>query len=150
MPPFQFKHFSINQNNTAMKVGTDGVLLGAWTAAEGGNFLDIGTGTGLIAIMLAQRSKTALIDAIDVETEAYNQAEGNIDACTWKNRISAHHIPIQKFEPTTQYDLIINSPSPIFSRRHVAIGKKCPRNATNHIAFHARFRLDSCMTRPGQ
>ena len=110
MKPFNFKQFSIQQNNTAMKVGTDGVLLGAWTTVKNGTILDIGTGTGLIAIMLAQRSKTALIDAIEVEEDAHNQAKENIASCNWKNRISAHHLPIQNFKPTTQYDLIISNP----------------------------------------
>ena len=70
MPPFQFKHFSIQQESTAMKVGTDGVLLGAWSKLSGNNMLDIGTGTGLIAIMLAQRTERATIDAIELEYEA--------------------------------------------------------------------------------
>jgi len=129
MPPFQFKHFSISQDNTAMKVGTDGVLLGAWSAATDGNVLDIGTGTGLIAIMLAQRSKTALIDAVEVETEAYHQAKENIFACNWTNRISALHISIQKFRPTKKYDLIISNP-PFFVASTKAPNQE--RNTARH------------------
>ena len=69
--PFQFKHFSIQQNSSAMKVGTDGVLLGAWSNIMEGSILDIGTGTGLIAIMLAQRDRSIQIDAVELEKEAY-------------------------------------------------------------------------------
>jgi tRNA1Val (adenine37-N6)-methyltransferase len=129
MPPFQFKQFNIVQNNTAMKVGTDGVLLGAWTRTTEGRILDIGTGTGLIAIMLAQRSRTALVDAIEVESKAYNQAAENISASNWKNRIEAHHTPIQNFEQTSQYDLIVSNP-PFF-----AASTKAPnedRNTARH------------------
>jgi len=129
MQPFKFKQFSIQQNNTAMKVGTDGVLLGAWISIREGNVLDIGTGTGLIAIMLAQRSKTTLIDAVEVEEEAYNQAKENIAACNWKNRISAHHLPIQNFKPTTKYDLIISNP-PFFLASTKAPNEE--RNTARH------------------
>lgn len=129
MKPFNFKQFSIQQNNTAMKVGTDGVLLGAWTTVKNGTILDIGTGTGLIAIMLAQRSKTALIDAIEVEEDAHNQAKENISSCNWKNRISAHHLPIQNFKPTTQYDLIISNP-PFFLASTKAPNEE--RNTARH------------------
>jgi len=112
-----------------MKVGTDGVLLGAWSATTEGNMLDIGTGTGLIAIMLAQRSKTGSIDAIEVETEAYHQAKENIAACNWKNRISAHHIPIQNYLPTNKYNLIISNP-PFFLASTKAPNQE--RNTARH------------------
>ena len=70
--PFRFKEFTIHQDKTAMKVGTDGVLLGAWTAVENNPFsiLDIGAGTGLIALQLAQRSSAAVIDAIEIDDDA--------------------------------------------------------------------------------
>jgi len=129
MQPFKFKQFSIHHNNTGMKVGTDGVLLGAWISIREGNILDIGTGTGLIAIMLAQRSKKTLIDALEVEDEAYKQAKENIAACNWKNRISTHHIPVQNFKPTTKYDLIISNP-PFFLASTKAPNEE--RNTARH------------------
>lgn len=129
MQPFKFKQFSIHHNNTGMKVGTDGVLLGAWISIREGNILDIGTGTGLIAIMLAQRSKKTLIDALEVEDEAYKQAKENIAACNWKNRISTHHIPAQNFKPTTKYDLIISNP-PFFLASTKAPNEE--RNTARH------------------
>ena len=79
-PFFQFKQFTIRHDKCAMKVGTDGVLLGAWAGTESCNrILDIGTGTGLIALMLAQRSKAA-IDAIDIEADACLQAQENAES----------------------------------------------------------------------
>ena len=112
-----------------MKVGTDGVLLGAWTTTTEGPILDIGAGTGLIAIMLAQRTKTALIDAIEVEDAASLQAQDNIETCSWKNRISIHHLPIQKFEPNITYDLIISNP-PFFLTSTKAPNQE--RNTARH------------------
>ncbi len=129
MSSFQFKQFSIAQNNTAMKVGTDGVLLGCWSATREGNILDIGTGTGLIAIILAQRTTTALIDAVEVETEAYQQATENINACSWYERITPHNLSIQNFKTTTQYDLIISNP-PFFVDSTKAAGTE--RNTARH------------------
>ena len=129
MQPFQFKKFSIQQNNTAMKVGTDGVLLGAWTTISEDNILDIGTGTGLIAIILAQRSKTAFIDAVEIEKEAYNQTKENIKNCNWSNRISAHNTSIQNFKSTTKYDLIISNP-PFFLASTKAPNEE--RNTARH------------------
>ena len=76
---FQFKQFTIYQDQTAMKVGTDGVLLGAWAdLSEANTILDIGTGTGLIALMAAQRNPGAAIDAVEINPAAYRQATENI------------------------------------------------------------------------
>jgi tRNA1Val (adenine37-N6)-methyltransferase len=117
MTSFQFKQFSITQNTTAMKVGTDGVLLGAWCSCREGELLDIGTGTGLIAIMIAQRAKATLIDAVEIEATAYQQTLENISNCSWSDRISAYHSSIQEFCPNLsadkagkKYDGIISNP----------------------------------------
>ena len=93
-----------------MKVGTDGVLLGAWSKSTEGNILDIGTGTGLIAIMLAQRTKIASIDAVEVELAAYNQAVESINNCDWSNRFTVHHVSIQNYHPNKKYDVIVSNP----------------------------------------
>jgi tRNA1Val (adenine37-N6)-methyltransferase len=81
MSVFQFKQFSVNQDQTAMKIGTDGVLLGAWTPIENNpkSVLDIGTGTGIIALMLAQRSEAEQIDALEIDESAYEQAVENFE-----------------------------------------------------------------------
>jgi tRNA1Val (adenine37-N6)-methyltransferase len=99
-----------------MKVGTDGVLLGAWTTTdEAENILDVGTGTGLIAIMMAQRS-SAKVDAVELETAAFRQALGNVEKCKWKDRIQVYNQSFQEFAKTCKqkYDLIITNP-PYFS-----------------------------------
>lgn len=107
---FQFKHFTITQDNTAMKVGTDGVLLGAWSNHNGNHFLDIGTGTGLIALMLAQRNSTAVIDAIEIDKAAAEQAKDNFNNSTWSERLTILNSSIQDFKPAKKYDLIVCNP----------------------------------------
>ena len=84
---FRFKQFVVRQERCAMKVGTDGTLLGAW--AQGGKkILDIGTGTGLIALMMAQRYPQALVTAIDIDAEAVEQAQENVMASPFADRIN--------------------------------------------------------------
>ena len=111
---FQFKQFTIWQDQCAMKVGTDGVLLGAWAnCSKTKKILDIGTGTGLIALMLAQRCN-AHIDAIEIEENAANQAQINVEKSKWANRISVYHRALQDFTPALSYDLIVTNP-PFFN-----------------------------------
>jgi tRNA1Val (adenine37-N6)-methyltransferase len=111
---FKFKQFTIQQNGSAMKVGTDGVLLGAWTTVEKSKrILDVGTGSGLIAIMLAQRTCSDVqIDAVEIDHFAYLQSIENIKACPWKNRINCIHQSFQDFSNHNQekYDVIVSNP----------------------------------------
>ncbi len=109
---FQFKQFRIIHEQSAMKVGTDGVLLGAWAnigAAK--SILDVGTGTGLISIMMAQRSN-AKITGIEIEKKAAEEAKINALSCPWSNRIRILHSSFQEFVYKTSeaYDLIISNP----------------------------------------
>lgn len=107
---FNFKQFSVQQDLCSMKVGTDGVLLGAWTNTDNASrILDIGTGTGLISLMLAQRSK-ATIFAVDAEENACNQATINFDASPWKERLCIVHSKIQDYQPGEKFDLIVSNP----------------------------------------
>lgn len=111
--PFRFKQFTILQDKTAMKVGTDGVLLGAWTSLDNvSSILDIGTGTGLIALMLAQRCDAEQIDAIEIDDEAYEQAVNNFENSDWGDRLFCYHASLQEFvgEMEEQYDLIVSNP----------------------------------------
>jgi tRNA1Val (adenine37-N6)-methyltransferase len=115
---FQFKQFTIQQDRTAMKVGTDGVLLGAW-APIGRNpysILDIGAGTGLIALMLAQRSAAEQIDALEIDDDAYEQATENFEDSPWSDRLFCFHAGLDEFmeEPEDEYDLIVSNP-PFYS-----------------------------------
>lgn len=94
-----------------MKVGTDGVLLGAWCGAENAkSALDIGTGTGLIAIMLAQRFPHLEIQAIEPNSDAFSDAEANVDDCTWNERIKLVHSSLADFKPSASFDLIVSNP----------------------------------------
>jgi tRNA1Val (adenine37-N6)-methyltransferase len=115
---FQFKQFSIQQDRCAMKVGTDGVLLGAWCPIENKPFsiLDLGTGTGLIALMLAQRSQAEQIDAIEIDEDAYEQAVDNFENSPWSDRLFCFHAGLDEFmdEPEDEYDLIVSNP-PFYS-----------------------------------
>lgn len=112
-PYFQFKQFTVYHDLCAMKVGIDGVLLGAWAPVDSSanRILDVGTGSGLIALMLAQRSN-AMIDAIDLDEGAVRQAEINVTASDWNDRIRVRHQSLQRFAETETkvYDLIVSNP----------------------------------------
>jgi tRNA1Val (adenine37-N6)-methyltransferase len=111
---FEFKKFRIDQDGSAMKVGTDGVLLGAWADISGANrILDIGTGTGLIAMMIAQRTNSeAKIDAVEIESSAYQQAVNNLVNCPWNSKFNVFHLSFQEFcqAANVKYDLIVSNP----------------------------------------
>ncbi len=109
---FQFKQFKVIQEKAAMKVGTDSVLLGAWTSISNAKtILDVGTGTGVIALMMAQRSE-AQITAIEIEKKAAEEAIENVNQSPWKNQISVENISFQEFLKTNSkgFDLIISNP----------------------------------------
>ncbi|HYF67026.1 MAG TPA: methyltransferase [Ohtaekwangia sp.] len=135
---FHFKQFSIDHTGSAMKVGTDGVLLGAWAHLNNAaRILDIGTGSGVIAIMLAQRSATeAKIDAVEIEKQDADQAYLNVMNSPWPQKITIHHTAIQNFLPEEQYDLIISNP-PYFSNSYEPPDER--RIKTRHttaLTFH--------------
>jgi tRNA1Val (adenine37-N6)-methyltransferase len=107
---FKFKQFTVYQESAAMRVGTDGVLLGAWTDHPTPlRILDIGSGTGVISLMAAQRWSEARIDAIDPDLGAFEQSRSNFEQSPWGNRLTAHHIDLQHFY-SQSYDLIISNP----------------------------------------
>ena len=116
--PFKFKQFTVNQDKCAMKIGTDGVLLGAWTSVINQPFsiLDIGAGTGIIALMLAQRSFAELIDAIEIDDDAYEQCVENFENSSWNDRLFCYHASLKEFvdEIDIKYDLIVSNP-PFYS-----------------------------------
>ncbi len=111
--PFQFKQFSIADDHCAMKVGTDGVLIGAWAdTTQHQNILDIGTGSGLMAIMTAQKNKTTKIIGIEIDESAAKQASENVYNSPWANRIKIIHSPLSDFiqTHTKKMDHIITNP----------------------------------------
>lgn len=130
--PFHFKQFSVLQEQSTMKVGTDGILLGTWADVNGcSSILDIGTGTGVIAIMLAQRNTTAKIHAIEVDDKACKEAQVNMQSCPWKDRLEAIPMLIQHYakEASQKYDLIVSNP-PFFSGG--TFSKNQDRNSVRH------------------
>ena len=118
MKQFKFKHFAIDQDRCAMKIGTDSVLLGAWAALDANPYsiLDIGAGTGVLALMLAQRSGSELIDAIEIDDDAYEQCVDNFESSPWADRLFCYHASLEEFvnEIDDTYDLIISNP-PFYS-----------------------------------
>ncbi|PQJ77442.1 tRNA1(Val) (adenine(37)-N6)-methyltransferase [Polaribacter glomeratus] len=117
MKPFKFKEFTIYQDKTAMKIGTDGVLLGAWCTVENypDTILDIGSGTGIISLMLAQRADAMTIDAVEVDESAYEQTVENFEQSVWGDRLYCYNATFQEFadeiaSEEETYDLIISNP----------------------------------------
>lgn len=115
---FKFKQFTIQQDRCAMKIGTDGVLLGAWVSLENNpeSVLDIGAGTGIISLQLAQRSFAETIEAIEIDEDAFEQSVENFEASPWGDRLFCYHASAQEFasEVEEEYDLIISNP-PFYS-----------------------------------
>lgn len=134
---FRFKQFCIRQDDSAMKVGTDGVLLGAWTRICEGDrrILDVGTGTGLIALMLAQRCESATVDAVEVEPLAAAEASLNVAQSPFRERIEIYKEKFQDFakrrheEIADRYDLIVSNP-PYFNGTYKSI--QAERTAARH------------------
>lgn len=112
MSSFTFKQFVVHQERCAMKVGTDGTLLGAWaeTARADGRILDIGTGTGLIALMMAQRYPKAQVTAIDIDAEAVAQATDNVRRSPFADRIQVCQADVNAYEVEENYDAIVCNP----------------------------------------
>ncbi len=112
---FRFKRFSVVNERSAMKVGTDGVLLGAWCTVHGmDRILDVGTGCGVIALMLAQRAENAQIDGLEIDAEAADEARLNFASSEWGSRLLVQCADYKWFTNESKYDLIVSNP-PFFS-----------------------------------
>lgn len=125
MTDFRFKQFAVSQDAAAMKVGTDGVLLGAWTPVDGATHaLDVGSGTGLIALMLAQRG-VKRITGVEIDPAAAEEARRNVARSPWPDSISIINTDFRQFTPGVTYDLIVSNP-PFFEE---ALNSPDPRRA---------------------
>ncbi|MCK5823581.1 MAG: methyltransferase [Bacteroidales bacterium] len=149
---FKFKKFIINQNNCAMKVGTDGVLIGAWVdCIDKKRILDIGTGSGLISLMMAQRSK-AVIDAIEIDNNSFSQAKENILNSDWGNRINIFNISFQEFNKNKSnlYNLIVTNP-PYFINSLKANTPERTNARHNNLLTHSDLLagVDKLLTKEG-
>lgn len=134
---FTFKQFHIDHSRCAMKVGTDGTLLGAWaTLPANGRILDIGTGTGLIAIMAAQRTSEAKITAIDIDEECVLQAQENIAASPWPDRIEVIHSALQEFDTPEKFDVIISNPPYFIDSQLSPDAARCTARHTTTLPFN--------------
>jgi tRNA1Val (adenine37-N6)-methyltransferase len=109
---FRCKQFSVAQDRCAMKVNTDSLILGSWIdTGEAKTVLDIGTGTGILALMMAQKTNDAAdIQAIEVDKNAAQQANVNVKASKWSKRISVHHQALEVYKPKTNFDIIVSNP----------------------------------------
>ncbi len=128
---FRFKQFSIEDDRCAMKVGTDAVLLGAWVnVSKAKRILDVGTGCGIIALMLAQRTEEEVnIEGIEIDQQSAQQAQENLEKTLWCNRVLFHHLSLQNFNSPYKYDLIVSNP-PYFN--HSQLPPKAHRAKARH------------------
>lgn len=111
---FKFKQFSIEQDKCAMKVGTDSVLLGAWCPIDNNpnTILDIGAGTGILSLMMAQRTNAEQIDSVEIDEDAYEQCVSNYENSPWSDRLFCYHAALDELveDPEDEYDIIISNP----------------------------------------
>lgn len=147
---FRFKQFHIRQDRCGMKVSTDGVLLGAWTPVAGARrILDIGTGTGLLALMLAQRTESQVqIEAVELDPAAAQQAAQNVLNSPWASRILVHQAAIQTFS-AAPFDLIVCNP-PYFPVGQVAAdGARAQARHTHTLSYAELLAAVDRLLAPG-
>ena len=134
---FTFKQFHIDHSRCAMKVGTDGTLLGAWATLppHANKLLDIGTGSGLIAIKAAQRHPIAKITAIDIDKDCVMQATENAVASPWAERIEVIETPLQEYSPEEKFDVIISNPPYFADSMHSPDKQRTTARHTASLSF---------------
>ena len=140
-PYFQFKQFTVWHDKCAMKVGTDGVLLGAWTSVESAHrILDIGTGTGLVALMLVQRSlPDANIVALEIDEAAVGQARENIIRSAWKEGVEVVQADFRKYRSSDKFDVIVSNPPYFVDALKCPDNQRCMARHTNELNYELLF-----------
>ena len=157
---FQFRQFFVRHDLSSMKVGTDGVLLGAWAPLPqrpdireireirtGYSILDVGTGSGLIALMLAQRCPDAQIDAIDIDEVSCRQAQNNFDASPWAERLHAAHSSLQDWK-SWEYDLIVSNPPFFVDSLKAPDAARCAARHNDTLPFSALIAESARLLKP--
>ncbi|WP_026317826.1 tRNA1(Val) (adenine(37)-N6)-methyltransferase [Algicola sagamiensis] len=149
MSGFQFKQFYVSHAHCAMKVNTDGILLGSWVKPPQfnplQNVLDIGTGSGLIALMMAQRFEAIHIDAIDIDDDAVKEATRNVQESPWGGRIAVHHSSLQNFYGQNQYELIVSNPPYFTGSLHSPCAKRTQARHTEKLSFSTLMQQSSLL-----
>ena len=134
MSVFKFKKFNIIQERSAMKVGTDGVLLGSWVSCEKRNrILDVGSGTGLISLMVAQRNLDCKITGIEIDKDAFLESQLNVKNSNLKKRIKFYNVSLQKFTSKSKFDVVVSNP-PFFPANKSKEKRDVARH-TNSLSF---------------
>lgn len=142
---FQFKHFSISQSNSALKVGTDAMILGALVETTNEkSALDIGTGTGVLALMLAQKNQTILVDAIEIDTASCIDARLNFENSNWEERLNLIKSDFLDYSFSNQYDLIVSNP-PFYVN-----GLESPDGRTNQAKHSNELNFETLFNRVNQ
>ncbi len=130
MSIFKFKHFEVNQTNSAMKIGTDSMVFGSLIDVEGkSNALDIGTGTGVLSLMTAQRNRQLKITAIEIEANAFQEARLNFKTSKFDSQLEALHVDFLDYHPETKFDLIFSNP-PYFENASKSLNQE--KNLARH------------------
>lgn len=133
---FRFKQFSVSDERSAMKIGTDGVLLGVWADVEGDSrILDVGTGTGLIALMLAQRNVNAIITGVDISKDAVEEACDNFGASPWAERLEAMECDVRSFVSDEKFDHIVSNPPYFVDSLHSPDAQRTMARHTSSLKF---------------
>ena len=135
---FQFRQFTVWQDRCAMKVGTDGTLLGAWSLAPIGEcrILDIGTGTGLIALMMAQRYPNAQITAIDIDGSAIHQAQDNVMKSPFSSQITVLQKDVRNMSDAQGFDAIISNPPYFVDSLSCPVPQRNTARHTDSLSYH--------------
>lgn len=149
-PYFRFKKFTVWHDRCAMPVGTDGVLLGAWAdLGHAGRILDVGTGSGLIALMAAQRNESALVTGIDVDEGAVLQAAGNVAASPFADRVEILHGDVRSFRPSVLFDAVVCNP-PFYSEAVLPPDAgRCVARNTASLSFSELVGSVACLLAEG-
>lgn len=133
---FKFKQFVVDQRDCAMKINTDAVLLATLSSVDSPrNILDIGSGTGVISLMLAQRYEDAMVEAVEIDRSAYERSKDNFEGSKFAGRLQVFHSSFEEFSPSVPYDLIISNPPFFINSLHNPDGKKSLAKHTDFNFF---------------